>query len=45
MLVKLNKIKRANLVIEDGTYATDFEIEKRKKEYLNIFENSHLWQA
>lgn len=42
---KINKIKRANLVIEDGTYATDFEIEKRKKEYLKYFENSHLWQG
>ena len=42
---ELNKNERMNLVIEDGSYATKEEIEKRKKRYVKYAENSNLWQC
>lgn len=34
-----------NLVIENGSYATKEEIEKRKKQFVKYAENSNLWQC
>lgn len=42
---ELNKNERMNLVIEDGSYATKEEIEKRKKRFVRYAENSNLWQC
>ncbi len=42
---ELNKNERMNLVIEDGSYATKEEIEKRKKSFIKYAENSNLWQC
>ena len=42
---ELNKNERMNLVIEDGSYATKEEIEKRKKSFVKYAENSNLWQC
>lgn len=42
---ELNKNERMNLVIEDGSYATEEEIEKRKKRFVKYAENSNLWQC
>lgn len=42
---ELNKSERMNLVIEDGSYATKEEIEKRKKRFVKYAENSNLWQC
>lgn len=42
---KINKVKRANIIFENGEYATDEELSKRKKEYLKYFKNSHLWKG
>ena len=42
---ELNKNERMNLVIEDGSYATKEEIEKRKKRFIKYAENSNLWQC
>lgn len=42
---ELNKNERMNLVIEDGSYATKAEIEKRKKCFVRYAENSNLWQC
>ena len=42
---ELNKNERMNLVIEDGSYATKEEIEKRKKRFVKYAENSNLWQC
>lgn len=42
---ELNKNERMNLVIEDGSYATKEEIEKRKKCFVKYAENSNLWQC
>ena len=42
---ELNKNKKMNLVIENGSYATKEEIEKRKKQFVKYAENSNLWQC
>lgn len=42
---ELNKSERMNLVIEDGSYATKEEIEKRKKRFVKYAEDSNLWQC
>ena len=42
---KINKDSTVNLVLENGKYATQDEIEKRKKAYLNYFKKSNLWQG
>ena len=42
---RINKKDTVNLVLENGKYATDDEIEKRKKEYLEYFKKSNLWQG
>ena len=42
---ELNKNERMNLVIEDGSYATKEEIERRKKRFVKYAENSNLWQC
>lgn len=41
----LTKTDRMNLVIEDGSYATKEEIEKRKKRFVKYAEKSNLWQG
>ena len=41
---ELNKNDKMNLVIENGSYATKEEIEKRKKQFVKYAENSNLWQ-
>jgi len=41
----LTKNERMNLVIEDGSYATKEEIEKRKLRFIKYAENSNLWQG
>ena len=41
----LTKNEKMNLVIEDGSYATKEEIEKRKKRFVKYAENSNLWQG
>lgn len=42
---ELTKNDRMNLVIEDGSYATKEEIERRKKRFVKYAENSNLWQC
>ena len=42
---KLTKEDTMNLVIEDGTFATEKEVEKRKKLAVKYLENSNLWQG
>lgn len=42
---EINKDKNMNLVIEDGSYATKEEIEKRKKRFVKYAETSNLWQG
>lgn len=42
---KINKEEEVNLVLEDGTYATEKELEKRKKDILKYMENSIMWQG
>ena len=41
----LTKKETMNLVIEDGSYATKEEIERRKKRFVKYAENSNLWQG
>lgn len=41
----INKKHTMNLVIEDGSYATKEEIEKRKKQFIKYAEKSNLWQG
>lgn len=41
----LNKNEAMNLVIENGSYATKDEIEKRKKRFVKYAEKSNLWQG
>lgn len=41
----INKKHTMNLVIEDGSYATKEEIEKRKKHFIKYAEKSNLWQG
>ena len=42
---RLTKNERMNLVIEDGSYATKEEIERRKKRFVKYAEKSNLWQG
>ena len=42
---KLTKENTMNLIIEDGTFATEKEVEKRKKLAVKYLENSNLWQG
>ena len=42
---KLTKEDTMNLVIEDGTFSTEKEVEKRKKLAVNYLDNSNLWQG
>lgn len=42
---KLTKEDTMNLVIEDGTFATEKEVQKRKKLVVKYLENSNLWQG
>ena len=42
---KLTKEDTMNLVIEDGTFATEKEVEKRKKLAVKYLDNSNLWQG
>ena len=42
---KLTKEDTMNLIIEDGTFATEKEVEKRKKLAIKYLENSNLWQG
>lgn len=41
----LTKVEKMNLVIEDGSYASKEEIEKRKKRFIKYAEKSNLWQG
>ena len=41
----INKKDKMNLVIENGSYATKQEIERRKKRFVKYAENSNLWQG
>lgn len=41
----INKKHTMNLVIEDGSYATKEEIEKRKNQFIKYAEKSNLWQG
>lgn len=42
---KLTKENTMNLIKEDGTFATEKEVEKRKKLAIKYLENSNLWQG
>ena len=42
---KLTKEKNMNLVIENGKFASESEVEKRKKLSVKYLENSNLWQG
>ena len=42
---KLTKENTMNLIEEDGTFATEKEVEKRKKLAVKYLENSNLWQG
>lgn len=42
---KLTKEDTMNLIIEDGTFATEKEVEKRKKLAVKYLDNSNLWQG
>ena len=42
---KLTKEDTMNLIIEDGTFATEKKVEKRKKLAVKYLENSNLWQG
>ena len=42
---KLTKEDTMNLIKEDGTFATEKEVEKRKKLAVKYLENSNLWQG
>lgn len=42
---KLTKEDTMNLIIEDGSFATEKEVEKRKKLAVKYLENSNLWQG
>jgi len=41
----INQDGKVNLLIENGEYANEDEINKRKKEYLKYFKDSNLWQG
>lgn len=42
---KLTKENTMNLIKEDGTFATEKEVQKRKKLAVKYLENSNLWQG
>lgn len=42
---KLTKENTMNLIKEDGTFATEKDVEKRKKLAVKYLENSNLWQG
>lgn len=42
---KLTKEDTMNLIKEDGTFATEKEVEKRKKLAVKYLDNSNLWQG
>lgn len=42
---KLTKEDTMNLIIEDGSFATEKEVQKRKKLAVKYLENSNLWQG
>lgn len=42
---KLTKEDTMNLIIEDGSFATEKEVQKRKKLAVKYLENSNLWQV
>lgn len=42
---KLTKEDTMNLIIEDGSFATEKEVEKRKKLAVKYLKNSNLWQG
>ena len=42
---KLTKEKTMNLVMENGKFASESEVEKRKKLSVKYLENSNLWQG
>ena len=42
---KLIKENTMNLIIEDGSFATEKEVQKRKKLAVKYLENSNLWQG
>lgn len=42
---KLTKEDTMNLIKEDGTFATEKDVEKRKKLAVKYLENSNLWQG
>lgn len=42
---KLTKENTMNLIKEDGTFATEKEVEKRKKLAVKYLDNSNLWQG
>ena len=42
---KLTKENTMNLIIEDGSFANEKEVEKRKKLAVKYLENSNLWQG
>lgn len=41
---KINKKEDINLVLENGEYATEEELEKRRKYISKQFQNSNIWQ-
>ena len=42
---KLTKEKTMNLVMENGKFASEAEVERRKKLSVKYLENSNLWQG
>lgn len=42
---KINKEETVNLIIENGEFASEEELEKRKKQAVNYLKNSNLWQG
>lgn len=42
---KLTKEDTMNLIIEDGSFSTEKEVQKRKKLAVKYLENSNLWQG
>ncbi|MEG0826689.1 MAG: relaxase MobL [Bacilli bacterium] len=42
---KINKHDNMNLILENGKYATEKDIIKRKKDYSKYIENSNLWRG
>ena len=42
---KINKENTMNLILENGKFASELEVEKRKKQAVKYLENSNLWQG